>query len=599
MKFSKPIFYRFLTFLFLAGSALAVLAQNHHAKRSRVDHLRVKGNREFSQDQYEQWFALRKGDALSESDLNQRCLTALRHLNARGFYFATIDSIFFQYNRDSTLVDVDIHVNEGDRLRIDEIEITGLNGEDDKIIKELRSRPGQIFVPEVLQQDIDFILQHHENSGYPYCKVEILDVSLDHTGTGNDQRIDLHLNVTPGPQVTIDNIEIRGNEQTKDHVILRELRIDRGQVYDQREVDQLQSILTKKGYFKWVNPPKLSWQRNGEGTLIIELEEGNNNRFDGVLGYNPGTANSKGFVTGLIDISFRNLLGTGRQVEVHWERRAENTQQLRFHYVEPWVAGFPLNAGIGFEQLIRDTSYVERKFGLDVQFLFNQNLSFITQVAKRSVSPDSLGAALFGIPPSNSLDLTLGLTYNTLDYPLNPQRGVLYQTSFAWSRKTVSARENEVESTSASFDQKTLAVDFETYLSPFRWQVLAVGLHGRRITSDELEIAITDQFRFGGSRNLRGYREEQFRGSRIAWANLEYRYLMNRNSRAFVFLDTGYFFREELLGETPSKIEAAKIGFGIGLRIDTKLGFFGIDYGLGEGDGLSDGKVHISLRNEF
>ena len=46
-------------------------------------------------------------------------------------------------------------------------------------------------------------------------------------------------------------------------------------------------------------------------------------------------------------------------------------------------------------------------------------------------------------------------------------------------------------------------------------------------------------------------------------------------------------------------IQDWKVGYGIGLRLETRLGLFGIDYGLGEGDRLSNGKVHIRLINEF
>ena len=109
-------------------------------------------------------------------------------------------------------------------------------------------------------------------------------------------------------------------------------------------------------------------------------------------------------------------------------------------------------------------------------------------------------------------------------------------------------------------------------------------LHAMAVVHDELPGLV-----------MQTHQLEQFRGSRIAWANIEYRYLLNRDSRLFAFVDTGYFSR----GEGEAKVDGAKLGYGFGLRIDTRLGFFGIDYGLGEGGGLSNGKVHISLRNAF
>ena len=46
-------------------------------------------------------------------------------------------------------------------------------------------------------------------------------------------------------------------------------------------------------------------------------------------------------------------------------------------------------------------------------------------------------------------------------------------------------------------------------------------------------------------------------------------------------------------------IEGYKLGYGLGLRLETGLGIMGIDYGLGQGDGIFNGKVHVGLINEF
>lgn len=580
-----------VTFLFVWAN---IFAQNGLVK-AKLDKFQIEGNRKIGVSEIQSWFRFRKGEIIFPDAVRARSTEVLERIKERGYYFAKVDSIAFFYKEDSTKMDVQVRLTEGDRLKVKDAFIEGLSKDSQNLRAELQTRAGKDFRYQLLEEDIETIIQHFENRGYPYCKVAISELRIEKSASEGESNIVIKLQVEPGPLVTIGAIEIRGNKQTKDFVVLREININRGEIYSQRKVDKISPRLLKLGYFNWVNPPRLERQRDGTEKLIIELAEGSQNRFDGVIGYNPPVQNSKGFVTGLIDVSFRNLLGTGRQIEARWERRTSKTQQLRFRYLEPWLAGLPLNAGISFEQLIQDTIYVHRELGLDLRYRFNEHLSFFTQVSRRDVSPDSLGRVIFGLPPSHSINFAAGLTLNTLDYLPNPGKGIFYQTSFEWGRKNI----NDALLPSSSVNQKRLAVDFETYISPWRWQVLAVGLHGRQITSGEEVISITDQYRLGGARTLRGYREEQFRGSRIAWANIEYRYLLNRRSRFFVFLDGGYFFREEFRENAKIKIEDGKIGYGLGLRLDTRLGLFGVDYGLGEGDGLSNGKVHISLTNEF
>jgi len=563
--------------------------------KPRLVQLKIMGSQHFNQRDIESWLNIRRGDRVSEKEVYERSVTVMERLKEQGYYFARIDSILFQYSSDSSRTEVVVELHEGSRLKVGYLKIAGSEA-DDEIVGELRTRSGSYFRHQQLEEDIDAILKYYEERGYPYCQVNIERLNFNDLDGAGQATVDIDLQVVPGPLVAIDDIEIRGNEVTKDAVILRETGVKVGQMYDQRRIDRISGRLLRLGYFKWVNPAQIEWQRDGSGRLIIELAEGSSNRFDGVLGYNPPVQNSGGFVSGLIDISFRNLLGTGRQLDARWERRTAKTQQLRFRYLEPWVAGLPLNAGFHFEQLIQDTIFVQRELGLDLRFRFSESLALISYFVTRDVSPDSLGQVLFGIPASQSVNVGVGLNLNTIDFPRNPQRGVYYEATFEWGRKTIDAVDDNSDD---SFNQKRIAVDFETYFSPFRWQVLAFGLHGRQITSGEAFVAITEQYRLGGTRTLRGYREEQFRGARVAWGNIEYRYLLSRDARFFVFLDTGYFYREEPLAGSILKFEDALIGFGAGLRVDTPLGFFGIDYGLGEGDGLSNGKVHISLTNEF
>ena len=73
----------------------------------------------------------------------------------------------------------------------------------------------------------------------------------------------------------------------------------------------------------------MSINKQGEGELHINVIEGNMNDVDGVVGYNPGKDNQKGYFTGLIDISMANFLGTGRKIEAYWEKKDLKTQQLR------------------------------------------------------------------------------------------------------------------------------------------------------------------------------------------------------------------------------------------------------------------------------
>jgi outer membrane protein insertion porin family len=109
----------------------------------------------------------------------------------------------------------------------------------------------------------------------------------------------------------------------------------------------------------------------------------------------------------------------------------------------------------------------------------------------------------------------------------------------------------------------------------------------------------SDLFRLGGAATLRGYREGQFSGSRLVWMNLEYRFLVAPRSFFYGFVDAGYILQPDIVTAHLTASEQSKIGYGIGVRMDSALGLIGVSFALGEGDTFSTSKIHIRLINEF
>jgi outer membrane protein insertion porin family len=141
-------------------------------------------------------------------------------------------------------------------------------------------------------------------------------------------------------------------------------------------------------------------------------------------------------------------------------------------------------------------------------------------------------------------------------------------------------------------------LDLEFYKQLFHRQVIAVELHGMALIASQIEIS--DLFRFGGSHDLRGYREQQFMASQLIYSNIEYRFLLSRDTFAFLFCDLAYFYKPpNPLNSLDGSFNAYKTGYGFGVRLETPLGILGVSYALGEKTSFLDGLVHFGIINEF
>ncbi len=515
--------------------------------------------------------------------LEQLSKQILRLLSIEGFLFARIDSLAIQPLPDERIF---VEIDEGPRLKLAGVILDAPDSL--KSFAALR-KLAQANSLERLQKSAAEVLDALGESGRLFAKIELQAVVLDSLADAPTS-YKLGVKLVPGKIVYADSVQILGNDQTRRSLILRELGLRQGAVLKESFLTAVPDRLMKTGLFRRVYRPELLISPRQDAILQIKVEEANQNTFNGVIGFNPATETEPGFISGLFDVDFGNLFGTGRKLSARWEKRGRNTQDLAVEYFEPRVLNLPLNLSGGFEQLFQDTLYTDRKWRLQAEFPLTPQMHIVGNLERASISPDTASVGV--VPGSQATAFGFGLRYNSANDPINPRSGAVFFSLLERISKTETVIGDPEQD---AFEQQRLVADTEGYLPVRGNSVLAVGLHWRQLISRRAINPITDVFRFGGARTLRGYREEQFNGSRIAWANIELRYLLSARSRAFVFFDQGYFYRK--IDQTVT--QDFKRSFGFGARIETGLGIIGVDYALGEGDGLSQGKVHVSLVNGF
>jgi outer membrane protein assembly factor BamA len=578
------------------GIASAQAAPAETDSGAVVQSLRIRGIRHFSQAELAETMGIKTGNPLPRDWPDRPVGLMLERYRAGGFFYASVDSIRLE-RTEAGRIRVEILMHEGKKAEVGRI---GLSGADESELKKLRPlielRSGSAFDESALKRDIDRILSYCEDNGRPLASLSIR--SLEPSTDSDDTRLDIRLDVHEGPRVLIRSIRPEGNSLTRAPVILRETRLKSGIPFRLRDIRAARENLQKLGFFREVSEPRIRFSGDS-AEVVFPVQEGSTNTFDGVIGYNPPkTEDERGYFTGRLEFGFQNLFGTGRRLDAYWEKKDRRTQTIRFGYEEPWLFGLPVFPGLKFTQEIRDTTYVERAWQVSARAAPWSALSAGVEAGQKQILPDSIGSVMLRVPQTSTWFVSAALDYNTLDDPFNPRRGIRYRTAALFGRK-----HNLGPAFLLAEDQlpvrthtRQISIDAEILVATLARQAVYAGLHGRDVRTGEKAVPLADQIRFGGALTVRGYEEDAFRGSTAAWVNLEYRYLFGRRSRSFVFVDAGTFQRREVSG---TLTRGTKVGYGIGIRLETKLGVMGVDYGLGEGDGLSRGKVHVGLKNAF
>ncbi|MBP6673449.1 MAG: BamA/TamA family outer membrane protein, partial [Bacteroidetes bacterium] len=470
----------------------------------------------------------------------------------------------------------------------------------EELLRSFETTVGEPLNSAVLESDIRTILDRYSEHGFPFASV-----SSDSIRTDPDDmtKLSVQLIITEGARVFLDEIRVEGNSVTDPAVIAREVDLRNGEQYDERILTKVRQRLERTQLFSSVNEPQLYVISDGTNDtlragLLISVKEGNSNTFDGILGYVPSAVpGGDGYFTGNVFVAFRNLFGTGRKALMRWQRETQSTQELELQYREPWLFGIPLNAGGTFFQRKQDSSYVKTRFELRLDLALAEGLSIAASTMSESVYP-SADIPQFTVFESNSFFLGAEILYDTRDNIRNTTSGVRYATSAQQGAKKITGPQLYLSlAPNKDLTIQKFSVDAESFIPTFSRQVIMVGIHGKFVSSTQLELS--DLFQFGGSMSLRGYRENQFFASQIAYINLEYRFLTGRASSFFGFIDAGYFSRPADAVKGIFRQEMNLYGFGLGARIETGLGIMNISYALGKGDSFSNGKIHVGIINEF
>ena len=518
-------------------------------------------------------------------------------LRSEGYFHPAINSKVEKIDSSKSKLIVD--VDEGMPTLINKIMFNSGLKDSLRLANFLSDLDNAVFTKGNIESAFSNIFDYYENIGFPFASVRIESVQFVDDSSSHEHLANLFLTINEGKKSKIDKIEIEGNTKTKDYVITRALQIQKGEPYSQKEINDIPDKLNRLRFFEPVATPVYFVNSKNEGILKISVKEKQTNYFDGIAGYiPPANDNTKGYLTGFVNINLRNLFGTGRAASFRWQQENQYSQELEIQYLEPWLFGFPFNIQGSLFQRKQDSTYVQRNFEGALEYIATPEISASVIVNTQSTIPTERNVNVFTVYNSSAFTSGVNLRIDTRDDFYAPTSGILFINSYKFTQKTINGPAQFITAdTKTKQNFQRLEFDFSIFKQFISKQVLAFAVHARELRGSDFEIS--DLYFLGGARSLRGYREKQFQGNRIVWSNLEYRFLLTRRTFAFLFFDSGYFLRNADETRQIAEISGFRNGYGFGINLETSLGVLGVSFALGKGDSISEGKIHFGIINEF
>jgi outer membrane protein insertion porin family len=467
-----------------------------------------------------------------------------------------------------------------------------------------------VFVPSKLDKDVETLEEFYGQVGYLQTRVRL--VRKPNLATGD---IDIEYQVNESEKFQVESIIIEGNTKTKSIVILRELVLGPGDVFDSLRMKISKLRLENTRFFEEpVNVTDESTNIPGRRNLKISVREART----GNLTFGAGFSSLERAVV-FAEITQSNFdlfnrrsffQGDGQKFRLRFQIGSQSSEVI-LAFEEPYLLEREL--ALGF-QLYRQTSdynssfYEEIRTGGEVYLrkrLFNWlegRLSYTYQIIDiANVASGAPVAYRFLEGASTTSKLNLSLTQDSRDKIVNTTRG------------NYATLDLGVAGGPLGGDNHYYSLEFRGSkffpIAEFQEQVLAVlgragvvdsfgdsdKLQTRTVTDPDTGLPVTDsrvpgvpfydRFYLGGPQTLRGFEfrtvgpkigGEPAGGNTYGFLSLEYSMDVVKPVRFAVFYDAG-FVNSDAYDFSPADYND---NFGFGLRLFVAGAPLSLDFGI-------------------
>lgn len=324
-----------------------VVYKVEEGEKTRIARINFVGNSKYSDSDLSQvvatkrstwWRFLSTADSYDPARLDVDKDLIRRHYLSNGYADVQVTSAVAELTRDRKDFIVTYTIFEGPRYDFGTVgvalkaEAEGLDM--NALGKEVTLKNGELFSAKRVDENTDKLIDQLGSKGFAF-----LDVKPDYVKHEAERKVDVVFNVTPGPRVYVNRINVEGNTRTRDNVIRREMRLAEGDAYSSDKLKRSRDRLTYLGYFENVDVTRNETEQPDRVDLDVKVKEQSTGEFNVGAGYSTFDG-----ILATANVTERNFLGKGQKVTVDFAV-SQRQQNFNLGFTEPYFMGQELAAG--------------------------------------------------------------------------------------------------------------------------------------------------------------------------------------------------------------------------------------------------------------
>lgn len=415
----------------------------------------------------------------------------------KGYLNAQVGSPTVELTEDKKWFIVTYSVVEGEPFTVAEVGFRGYTVFEEAELREnLKIKAGEIFQRAKIRDEITRITDMYGSKGYAFADV------VPNVNPNNEERTaSLILSIKEGEMMRIRQINITGNDKTRDNVIRREIRVDEQDVIDTPSLKRSFQRLTNLNFFETVEilPSQVDVDKVD---LNVKVKEKPTGQFS--IGGGFSTLDK---LVAIADITEGNMGGSGYMGRIRGQlgqQRSLGLITFRNPYLNDSLTSVQLDV---YRSMTNYISYFEEKTGASVTFgrwlseYVSGSLSLVAEQLKFTdpqdgLCPDLLPLICRQLGSQTTTGFRTTLFRDTRDYYLDPRSGMRIGGGVDYGTPLLGGSNN--------FVKYTLDVSKYTPL-PFDTRFAVRARFGAIETLGDRPVPLTERFFVGGINTMRGF----------------------------------------------------------------------------------------------
>jgi outer membrane protein insertion porin family len=411
----------------------------------------------------------------------------------KGYLNAQVGLPSVELSEDKKWFVVTYAVNEGEPFTVSEVGFRGNTVfEDPELRDKMKIKPGEIFQRQKIRDEITRLTDLYGSKGYAFAEV-VPNVNPN----AEERTASIILNIKEGEMMRIRQININGNDKTKDNVIRRELRVDEQDVIDTPSLKRSFQRLNNLNFFETVEilPQQVDVDKVD---LNVRVKEKPTGQFS--IGGGFSTLDK---LVAIADITEGNLGGNGWMGRIRGQLGQQRTLGLitfRNPYLNDSLTSMQLDV---YRSMTNYITYFEKKSGASITFgrwlseYVTGSISFVAEELNFSdPTIDAPPIITNQLGTQTTTGFRTSLARDTRDYFLDPRSGLRTSAGFDFGTPYLGGTNNFYKYYVDVI--KYTPLPFDTRFSFHVRYGAAEGLNGK-------PVPLTELFFVGGINTMRGF----------------------------------------------------------------------------------------------